>query len=391
KLLGTARGSQCYQLILGFSLSLYVINFGIKIGSNKAASILVGILLLASPVLVQQSFSFYVDATIGFLGMICIFSSVMFARGRRIIDGCVLILASSAVINIKFSGFLYVAIAFFYIGVYSLSSIKKVTKTFVMFFCFLILGVGIIGNNPYIMNLKNNKNIFYPLFGPGAADIVTPQSPRNFPALNRFEKLFISTFSKSENITQSSLALPELKIPAVIYNNEINNLSSEDLRISGFGPLFSIALILSIILFIYKRGINREVIAALSLIALSTILNPEAWWARYAPQIYAIPVISILSIKRDESLFKSSTLVNLTMIYLIINSALVIYSRGLSSYSLDSSFKQLRGSCKDMLIAPNNGYFVDHLMDRYGFNYIVKKDIQNGEDFKGIFSYRCER
>ena len=68
-----------------------------------------------------------------------------------------------------------------------------------------------------------------------------------------------------------------------------------DVRVGGWGVLFSGALILSLLglplLFFVPRKQRNTGLALLGAVAVSVLVNPEAWWARFAPQLYLVALI----------------------------------------------------------------------------------------------------
>jgi hypothetical protein len=93
--------------------------------------------------------------------------------------------------------------------------------------------------------------------------------------------------------------LPRLKVPFIIEKRELEFFfAATDTRIGGFGPLYGGILIVSALLFYalwrHQRQIGLYAIAAAGTIFLTAIVNPEAWWARYAPQLWAIPAVAAM-------------------------------------------------------------------------------------------------
>jgi hypothetical protein len=126
------------------------------------------------------------------------------------------------------------------------------------------------------------------------------QTPEAFMTKDRFQKLFYSLFSKSDNQIKH---MPQLKIPFSIHGIELNAFKYEDPRYGGFGPLFGSVLLLVtitvmagalvLLLFKSKRIILTDTLIAVAVILLSTLINPEAWWARLSPQLWLLPIIFI--------------------------------------------------------------------------------------------------
>ncbi len=103
-----------------------------------------------------------------------------------------------------------------------------------------------VGWHPYVTNTVSSGHPFYPMAGVGALDF-KPFLPQGFERMNRFEKLAASVFSTSSN----GIWIPDeagkvhgvvearLKLPFFISEEELSVFKAPDVRLGGFGPLFS--------------------------------------------------------------------------------------------------------------------------------------------------------
>ncbi|MCP5106269.1 MAG: hypothetical protein GY950_22980, partial [bacterium] len=209
--------------------------------------------------------------------------------------------------NIKFTGLVYGAaiVGLSWLAVFIID--RDYQKRFVKYMgAAFLLAVVVIGYQPYITNLVHKGNPFYPsvTFAKGGNNVVSRQAPADFIKKNRFSKLFYSLFSKSENRLGH---MPRLKMPLSIDDSEMTAFNNVDARYGGFGPLFGTVLLIMIsaipLLFKAKRLIILYTLIAAAIILISTLLNPEAWWARLAPQLWLLPVTFLVSfyyIPRDH-------------------------------------------------------------------------------------------
>lgn len=278
-------------------------------------AILIAIVLAFNPIVISQIFTYYVDGIMGLLiyGII-LFLIMLTDKKFTLLSDCEkwLLLASEIILcmNIKFTGVYFAAIfsiifyLFWLIKSYKDKNLKEdIMKFTTKFAIIVVIGLIVVGGSTYLKNTIDHINPLYPLIGEGKVDIVTTMQPQSFGTKNRFVKLFESIFSKSENITYPSGDSPELKIPFSITEDEINTLGIPDTRIGGYGVLFSGILIVSIILIIYSlikifkdnKILFKYIIAILIGIGITTLFMGEAWWARYSPQLYLIPIIAIFS------------------------------------------------------------------------------------------------
>lgn len=276
-------------------------------------SAIVSILLVVNPIICAQMFSYYVDGIMGLYIYAIILFLIMITDKKFDYIGDTekwLLLASSIIIcmNIKFTGLLFsgiFSILFYLSWLYKSwknnefkKNIIKLTSRFAII---VVIGVVIVGFSSYVKNTIDHKNPLYPLFGEGKVDIITIMQPVSFGSKNRAEKLFESIFSKSENVLYSTGEDPELKVPFTVSEEEKQGLGIPDLRIGGYGVLFSGIFIISIAILIFSiipfYKINKKmgtyILLILLGVILTTVMLDEAWWARYSPQLYLIPIISL--------------------------------------------------------------------------------------------------
>lgn len=198
--------------------------------------------------------------------------------------------------NIKFGGILYTILIFIiYTGYLVYHKKKDTLKKLSKLWGIIFILIGLTGINPYITNLHNGKHFLYPLAGNEKIDIITDNQPKQFHHKSMLYKLFMSTFSRVDNIQACSFCIDrpiELKIPFTVHDIETKELNRADVRLSGFGIFWSGILLLTILLafFIKRKKIPFPYLLSLGILLISVFINPENWWARYIPQFYAVPI-----------------------------------------------------------------------------------------------------
>lgn len=164
-----------------------------------------------------------------------------------------------------------------------------------------LIGFFFIGFHPYMTNLIAHGNIFK---GLGDTQIQNTQkeinslTPSQLKDKNRFTKFLISNGSRSydEDASDSSLA-KVLKIPFSVNKQELMNANNAEIKIGGFGPFFSAALLVSVVLFgilisrYNKEGIFQAGLISIGFVLFSIFLIPDPWWARFVPQTWLLPCI----------------------------------------------------------------------------------------------------
>ena len=129
-----------------------------------------------------------------------------------------------------------------------------------------------------------------------------------------------------------------------------------DARISAFGPLYSGALILAAILAVFAafqrprpEPVTRFIAGAVGVLLL-TLIMPEAWWARYVPYAWWIPVLVAFAavVSRPAALrFSGAALLAI----LIANSLIVA---GASTVAIGRRNLHIRHQYADMLREPGS-------------------------------------
>lgn len=315
-----------------------------KLKDWQAALIAIGITL--NPIVLSQIFTYYVDGVMGLLvyGIILFLVMITDKEFKEISNlEKWLGLASEIILcmNIKFTGVYFAAIfsIIFYIA-WLVKSYKEKNfkehfiKLTLNFVGIVIVGIGIVGASTYVKNTIEHKNPVYPIIGKEKVDIITEMQPQSFSEKNRFVKIFESIFAKSENVTYYSGKNPDLKVPFSVNKEEIDNLAIPDTRIGGYGIIFSGILIIAAIILIYALVAifksNKKVFECICIITcgvfVTTIFMAEAWWARYSPQLYLLPILSMLSLfwlsnnsnKKGKKIFQN-TISTLIFILMMIN------------------------------------------------------------------------
>ncbi len=282
---------------------------------------LISLLVCANPIMIYQVFTYYID---GLMGICFVIELLLLFLINPLQKQKLLIWISLAAIcnlytNIKFTGLLcsgLLAAIFYFYWFFKYKKEKdfylrfrNITLHFVIVF---VTAIFIVGANSYAKNTIEHHHPLYPLFGEGKYDIITGQQPKSFKTKSSLEKFMLSTFSKTENVSALTRGKPMLKVPFRIYRTELDHLSEPDPRIGGFGPLFALVLIISLLflpisIFLFvkneKKNIKFIVIPSLA-IFLSMLLIGECWWARYIPQFYLVAIGSLVLIVYTSKYYK---------------------------------------------------------------------------------------
>ncbi|HEY3445906.1 MAG TPA: hypothetical protein VGK67_06045 [Myxococcales bacterium] len=261
------------------------------LGVRRRIAIPGAALLAANPVALYQSLSFYVDGQVGST-VLALLSSLVLVRQRsdRLAE---LTAAGTAVylVNIKFTGIAFLG----FVGLIGLGAVlplgrRRVARLALVLGAGALVGVFGVGFNPYVTNTLQAGHPFHPLFGPSRIDIMSTQTHPAFSRASAVEKLGRAHFSRASN---SITSFPNLKLPFAITRNELVTYRSSDVRFAGFGPWFGGLLLLALGLGagLARRPGTRAAFLVVLALALSGIVTPEAWWARYVPYLWLPPVL----------------------------------------------------------------------------------------------------
>jgi hypothetical protein len=305
---------------------------------------LTSFLLVANPVAVVQFFTFYVDGVLYLILLALIaLGYVRYFLGKQKEADCVILdigiaLAIIVLSNIKFTGLVYASL--FCTGWIFFNLFNRQRKTLLKLCTIsLITSCLLVGYHPYITNLIHHGHPFWPLMGKNSVDIITPNEHPDFLKQNRLTKIIWSTLATGRNNADFSPApmpkprgTPELKIPFTFSQYELKLYESADTRIGGFGPWFSGILICSVLLgsFLTLRHqtLRNHFVFLITGLLISILINPEAWWARYAPQLWMIPLIILIYACYITEIQTNPKLKYLTSLFLciaVINSTLVVF------------------------------------------------------------------
>jgi hypothetical protein len=270
-------------------------------GSRKKLSawpVAVALLVAANPVALCQLCTFYVDGQVASL-FVCLAALcfLIASRGNPWVNW-LLFAAAVLIIQVKFTGPVYATILF--AGFFALLAWQKRPWRKPLYVALLALGLGtaVFGMNPYVFNTLENGHPFYPFFGRGdhANFSVANDTPPRFFQANRVANLASSIFSRSSVWPPESTP----KAPWQVARGEWMEFQEPDVRAGGFGPLFPAALVLSLVFLairLWRGGAVPWVATAIILIIIASVLPVQpCWWARYAPQVWLVPLVALAAL-----------------------------------------------------------------------------------------------
>ena len=283
-------------------------------------------LFVFNPVCICQMLTNYVDCAFYYVFLILMFALINYTKNQDR-NALVMVVMSSVIFaNVKLTGLFTVLIMLmvFLIAFFT----KKLLKISILVGVLILL----TGINPYVTNMINGYNPLYPVvkesFLNANKEYMTTSYPTGFENSNRFKKLFISLFSSSRNLSPLiNTDKPTLKVPFTITNDDIFHF--EDMRVGGFGYFFSGILLCSLILSMFLRFKDKEdkrlFFVIMAILMLSILGNHEAWWARFVPQMWSLPLFIMLFFLYNEQFNgKKRVLISILFLITFLNSSIVV-------------------------------------------------------------------
>lgn len=261
------------------------------------AKIILAILTGLNPVALYRLLGMGGDSQMASLmtvAMIAAFQYTMF-REKKVVT--VLSIVLLTLCNLKAVGLVYgpAIVVLSWLAVFIID--RDLQKRFVVYMgAALFLAVGVIGFKPYITNIITKGDLFYPALVTETRDTAKLPVPEEFIHKDRFSKFFVSLFAKSESDPER---MPVIKRPFSIDGSEIEAFDDGEVTYGGFGPFFGTVLLImvlaSVLMFKTKRLILLYTLIGAAMILITSLLNPQAWWARSAPQLWLLPITFIVS------------------------------------------------------------------------------------------------
>jgi hypothetical protein len=328
---GLLEATKVFGLLYLLAVYLLAATFLTRMGLSRVWSHALALTAALNPVALYQLPSFFVDGQLASLCALLILLSLDYLHRSRLQTLLLLALCVVLLVNIKFTGLVYAAVIGSAFTVVALLRRRYVEggRYVATGMASLLLASAVIGYQPYLTNLISKGNPFYPAVARDKAATEATEgqfelwAPAEFLGMSRTEKLLRSLFARSS----AAKSMPEWKIPFTVSKSEMYIFFNTEPRYGGFGPFFGAILAATLFLYILaagatKAGLWKAGAGIAALVMLSVMPNPEAWWARLAPQLWLVPVILIAALAAGASHWPRKVAAALTVL-LLANSALV--------------------------------------------------------------------
>lgn len=286
-------------MAIAAATALIALGVFVAIGMRTLLSAVLAITVALNPVAGAQFSTKLVDGVIANLLAIAVLLTVLSCLRRRADVVVVLALVMSVIlmVNTKYSGISYA------VGILIPTAVgggllagrrgRSLLWPALLFIGALVVGLLVVGWNPYVTNTMRHHNPLYILVGDGAVD---PSGSTTVGVMKRAsepERLLRSLASRSSTSPQD----PQLRWPLVPSASEWTAFRKPGIPIGGFGPLLLDGLLGALaILFAAARRrdgwppASRVLLASAGAVFVTWAISPSAWIARLAPQLWLAPL-----------------------------------------------------------------------------------------------------
>jgi hypothetical protein len=330
------------------------------------------LIICFNPIVTSQLFTFLNDGILASF-MICFLSLFWLAIMTREREYLFLMAITLVMmVNIKFTALVYALVFIAAGGVYLL--LGKDRQLFYRLLKYSLPALGLatlfFSYNPYITNLRTHHNPVYPLLDKLGQGGIYYNTPGPLKDKSTIEKLYLSLASKVSDQKDDSPLVPLW--PWQHQTDEfIEGIGST--RINGMGPYFPMALLLAHLAFlgglIFSKG-NRFVYLVCFLGLWGSILvNPEAWWMRYVPQLWIMAcVFGIIGLSHEKLILKM--LGAFTLAVLLVNLAFHAQQTAVYQLKANREIHAAITAMKNKTVLLENPYFFTSVIIRMRENKI---------------------
>ena len=279
------------------------------LGMRRRTALVVAALVSLNPVVVCELVSYLVDGLlISF--MACYVAGMITCFRRPSLPIHLLALVSMVLcIGTKFSAFVFLCFFCAAGGLYLLFVQRRFPWRYaaVQTAC-LLVGAGVFGFNPYVTNTLRRGHPFYPWLGTAAYPSYVQrgrdpnemyETPHNMVGRNRMIRFGYGLFGRPGSQPYFGGKDASLMWPFDVRWKDFQIFYFHEVRISGFGPLFSGAFLISLALLgaaAIRPGLPRVAVLLLTgAVVASLLVGVHMWWARYGPQLWWVPIIAIVA------------------------------------------------------------------------------------------------
>lgn len=338
----------------------------------------------ANPVLISQLYSGYNDYCL-WVETILLSSAfaLLWANDKCRYAYAVIFMTLVLGINTKFTHFFYCGLEslFFTVWCFYDRRFTVFKNGLITGFAALIVGIMVVGYNPYVINTLDYPSPFYPLIGNKDIDIMTGNTPTMFIEGNRIVNFFKSLLSVEDS-------------PWALLNGKVTlhgfmNCYAVNMRVNAFGILMFPILLLGLVLMLKNKPSRRW--WALYFFSIALCLSFEqSWWARYIPFLwFAVVMPIIVSLCSENGRSRANKLIRVTIVGLCclnatISAGAVIGSRWAYTHYINYVFTTQQETQKPIHAVGLN-YTMRQQFKERGIDFIEHDNIEEISNRKALF------
>ena len=278
----------------------------LDLGLRRGPAWVIAALVALNPVVVFELATYLVDGLLASYLACYIAAMARYIRRPSPVVLAVLVASTILCANTKFSGLVYLCFFAAAGGVYLLLRNRRLLPRYAaMMAAAVLVATSLFGFNPYVTNTVHRGHPFYPWFGTAAYPSYEQrgqdpnekyETPKNLVGRNRLVRFAYSLFGRPG--AQPFFEGPDARLmwPFDVRWRDFEIFYFHDVRIGGFGPLFSGAFLIACALLVaalLRPGMPREVVILFASTIIVTLLGGvHLWWARYGPQLWWLPILA---------------------------------------------------------------------------------------------------
>lgn len=291
---GRLESGKAVNLLLALSTLLFTAAFMRREfpALSRIKVLWLALVMAMCPIVLRQLYVYYVDYAMYCFLLLTVLSLVqIYRQPTDYMAWSILVMVVLMAPTVKFTVafYEYVALAVAVVWFFCVRRKRLAGRLAVLSVLLLLVGMCGLGYHPYVTNTAGWGNPFYPLIG-SSVDIMSSNTPQLYEGSGR-----IVNFIKSLFYTYDGAAV---WIPGV--TDSLNDyVIAFDRRIAGFGPFFVYILVGSVVLFVLcRKQLLPEKARPMAILAVLLFLGcfffEQAWWMRYVPFLWAVPVVLLL-------------------------------------------------------------------------------------------------
>jgi hypothetical protein len=299
-----------WMALAAMFLGVFAASLDVGVRSRTAA--VIAALVSLNPVVTCELASYLVDGLL--ISFLACFVAAAFSDFRRpsLLSLSIVVMSVILCITTKLTGLVYLCFFAAAGGLYVLIARRDLLWRYsAALLASIAVGTLGFGFNPYVTNMVHMGHPFYPWMGtaahpgftahgPNRDPVEQYETPHNMTGRNRFVRFYYAIFGRPG--AQPFLGGPNAALmwPFQIGWKDFHMFYFHELRIAGFGPLFSGTLLLALgvltAALVRPGRLPRTVpILLFCTIVASLLVSRHCWWARYGPQFWWLPIVAVIA------------------------------------------------------------------------------------------------